>query len=324
MQTAPEIAKGPDMGFTVCGASDVGRTRDSNEDAFSVSDAATSALLTQGEMRVVDGTKPILVAISDGMGGENAGEVASFLALHALRQRVAVKLGQGADRDTLRDAFEYANDIVTSAGSSPVRAGMGATLVAALLDGPQATIAAVGDSRAYVLRRGELLRLTKDQNLLQYLIDRGAIPPGDIGAFPYRSVILQAIGRAASLVVPTSRLALRRNDRLLVCSDGLSSELDDDEIRFLLAADMRLDRICGSLIRAANDRGGRDNITVVLVSAEGAGLPEPTAGESVAATFAPLDGAAGADCHPLPDAVRSVTKRRWSSPKPRDRSIRSR
>lgn len=279
----------PAIRFTLCAASDVGRVRQSNEDAFSLSDAATDRVLTDGGRCVIDASKPVLLAVSDGMGGENAGEVASALALQALRHAVAASLGEAGHAETLRKAFASANDIVTTAGLGPACEGMGATLVAALLDGSHAYIAGVGDSRAYVLRRGELAQLTKDETLLQYLIDRGGVPPRDFEASHYRNMLLQAIGHADPLSVSVSRLALRRHDRLLLCSDGLSNELNDAEIRFLLATDLPLEQACGNLIGAANDRGGHDNVTVALVCAEGAHLPEASPGEPVAATVVSLD-----------------------------------
>lgn len=283
------VISAPGITFTLCAASDVGRLRESNEDGFALSDAETGLLLTEGGACAIDGRKRVLLAVSDGMGGENAGEVASGLALQALRDRVAATLDDGPHQATLRRAFERANDVVTGAGVGPAREGMGATLVAALIDGAEAILASVGDSRAYLLRRGELTQLTRDQNLHQYLLERGGVVPEDTRSLRYRSVLLQAIGRAASLWVPVSRLSLRRHDRLLLCSDGLPSELGNDEIRFLLAGDLPPERIGANLVGAPNDRGGHDNITVALLFAEGADLVEPTPDESVAATVGFFD-----------------------------------
>jgi serine/threonine protein phosphatase PrpC len=160
---------------------------------------------------------------------------------------------------------------------------MGATLVAALVAGTQAWVANVGDSRAYVLRGDEFVQVTKDQSMLQSLIDAGVLTPEQIAKFPNRNVILQAVGQSQDLQVPVSRLELRRHDLLLLCSDGLWEELDDETIRTILATTPELGLARDRLIAAANEHGGHDNITVVLASVTGAAMTEAT--QSVHATL---------------------------------------
>lgn len=256
--------------LTVCGVTDVGVEREHNEDAFVIADVMTGDAIDGARPRSVDVAKqPVLLAVADGMGGENAGEVASALTIETLRLGLARAFLRTDRVGSLRTAFEQTHVTVTSAASSPGREGMGATLVAAVVDGSRATVAWVGDSRAYLYGRGSLSQLTKDQSLLQRLIDGGGIDPARIADFPHRNVILQAIGRAPTSVldIPTCEVLLEPGDLLLLCSDGLSGELEHEGIRALLDADVPLDLAAARLVAHANERGGRDNITVVLARA---------------------------------------------------------
>jgi serine/threonine protein phosphatase PrpC len=256
--------------LTVCGVTDVGVVRDHNEDAFAVVNAMSGAVIEGARPRTVDTAKePLLLAVADGMGGENAGEVASALTIETLRAVLARAFLRTDRIGSLRSAFEHTHVAVTNAAASPGHEGMGATLVAALVDGTRATIAWVGDARAYLYSEGSLSQLTKDQSLLQRLIDGGQIDPARIADFPHKNVILQAIGRSPTPVldVPTCEVAFKHGDVLLLCSDGLSSELSDDDIRALLAAGGPLDIAAARLVAHANERGGNDNVTVVIAAA---------------------------------------------------------
>ncbi len=258
--------------LAVHASSDLGRERSNNEDAFVVADAFTGIDEHDVEGNFEISERAMLLAVTDGMGGENAGEVASGLTLASLRRGVARELPRGETADALRAAIEHANAVVTDAARTPGREGMGATLVTAIIQGAEATIGCVGDSRIYILRNGHLSQLTKDQSFIQYLIDSNAIKPEEIASFPHRNVILQAVGRAENLSVPIARIALRRGDVLLLCSDGLTGEVDDNKIRDILTT-APAGAACATLIEAANANGGHDNITVIVASIDGDGVP---------------------------------------------------
>jgi PPM family protein phosphatase len=264
-----------DAAITVCATTDLGRERANNEDAYVVWDARTQ-LMFGFPMGVAHGVPygATLLAVADGMGGENAGEVASGLTLQSLRLAIARRLLRSSPAAALRSAIQSANEAVTAAADVPGRMGMGSTLVAALVEEDRAYVATIGDSRAYVLRGDTLVRLTKDQTYLQLLIDQHVLTPREVEHFPHKNVILQAIGRTKTLRVPIKQWTLCRNDVLLLCSDGLTGEVEDDEIRAILCAAPCLDDATRGLVRAANARGGHDNITVVLAQVHGRMLAE--------------------------------------------------
>jgi PPM family protein phosphatase len=264
-----------DAAITVCATTDVGRERSNNEDAYVVCDARTQIMFgfPMGVAHAVPYGSTLL-AVADGMGGENAGEVASGLTLQSVRLAIARRLPRGGPAAALRSAIQIAHEAVTAAADVPGRLGMGSTLVAALVEGDRAYVATIGDSRAYVLRGDRLLRLTKDQTYLQLLIDHRVLTPQEIERFPHKNVILQAIGRTKALRIPIKQWTLRRDDVILLCSDGLTGELDDDEIRAMLRAAPSLDDATRSLVAAANARGGHDNITVVVAQVDSRMLAE--------------------------------------------------
>jgi serine/threonine protein phosphatase PrpC len=266
--------------LSVFGMTDVGRMRETNEDAFLVGDARVTRRNAPLTSRVACpmSAPSILVAVADGMGGENAGEVASELALRASHEELARALPEREAPSALRAAFRKANAAVLAAADAPDREGMGSTLVALLFEAGQAYIANVGDSRAYLLRGGDLIPLTRDQTYLQYLIDQGELSSEQIATFPYKNLLIQAIGASEALDVPIQRLSLRRDDLLLLCSDGLTREIEVDQARAIVQASTPLEEMCHRLVAAANDQGGHDNVTVVLARATG-DLPPPQPGE---------------------------------------------
>ncbi|MEO7109073.1 MAG: protein phosphatase 2C domain-containing protein [Polyangiaceae bacterium] len=278
MSSQSSLRQNHKIELVIRAASDLGRERSNNEDAFAVADALTGINEQDVEGNFEISERPMLLAVTDGMGGENAGEVASGLTLASLRRAIAKELPRGETADVLRAAIEYANAVVTGAARTPGREGMGATLVTAIVQGAEATIGCVGDSRIYILRNGHLSQLTKDQSFIQYLIDSKAIKSDEIASFPHKNIILQAVGRAENLNVPIARIALRRGDVLLLCTDGLTGEVADDKIRDILATN-RIDAACKKLIEAANANGGHDNITVIVASIDGDGVPAAAADE---------------------------------------------
>jgi protein phosphatase len=164
---------------------------------------------------------------------------------------------------------------------------MGATVVALLVCGETAYTAEVGDSRAYVLRDGALMQITKDQTYVQLLIERGAMSPDSVRGSTAKNVILQGLGKTEVLCVAQRKLALRNGDLLLLCSDGLSSFVSDVEIASVLASNPSLGDACSGLVAMANERGGQDNITVVAAAVTGP-LPPPKAGEALDQTLTTL------------------------------------
>jgi serine/threonine protein phosphatase PrpC len=265
----------------VFGQTDVGRVRQNNEDAFVIADLMVSqpihAMPSPIDLEV--GVRGVLLAVSDGMGGAQAGEVASALTLHSLRRGMSAEAATA--EEALTQSVERANRKVWDVATSSGRKGMGATLTAVLLHGKRAYVAEVGDSRAYVLRGSRMIPLTHDQSCVQLMLDAGALTREEAETFEYRNVIVQAIGTKPSVVVALNRFTLRRGDRLLLCSDGLSGKVKDDEIRGILSAASRVDAACAELIALANARGGEDNITVVLAEMQGEGLPAYSGEERV-------------------------------------------
>jgi serine/threonine protein phosphatase PrpC len=281
----PDIAS---VAMAVCGISDVGGTRSNNEDAFAVVDLTTGDLVsaTPTGTLVVTGERGILFGVSDGMGGENAGEVASALVLETVRTELGGSF-RGDPAGSLAGAVVEANRCVADAATAPDRDGMGATLVALLVVGGTAVTAEVGDSRAYVFRSGALSLITKDQTHIQLLIDQGLLTAEQAKTSRAKNILLQACGKAPDLVVAQRRFELREGDRLLLCSDGLTSQVTDDEIAEVLAVVDSSEAACAKLVTLANERGGNDNVTVLLADVAGP-LPPPEPGETVLATLVVL------------------------------------
>ncbi len=235
------------MHVGVAAATDKGRVRSSNEDALWTGDS--------------------VFAVADGMGGHAAGEVASATALMPVRTldgRVFANAREA--REALANAVLDANQaVVDKAVADPSMRGMGTTLTAAMFEGRRLHVAHVGDSRAYLLRNGELSQLTTDHTLVQHLIDEGELTPEEAAEHPQRSVITRAIGVSDQVEVDSLTITLEGDDQLLLCSDGLTGPVSDGEIaRFVLGEDDP-EAAVAKLIEAANAAGGPDNITIVLL-----------------------------------------------------------
>jgi serine/threonine protein phosphatase PrpC len=276
----------PQLRLTLSAVTDVGRVRTNNEDAFLAIDLGTQSTVTeQGALVSCDvGPRGVMLAVSDGMGGAAAGEVASALVLKTLEDTLVA--GQGPTDTVLREAVELANRAVFDAARDQSRRGMGATLTAVLVQGTTAYIAAVGDSRAYLLRGDRFRQMTRDQSYVQVLLDAGLMNRAEAEASPMRNVILQSMGQQPSVQVALGRLELRRGDRLVVCSDGLTGHVKDDEIAMeLRRTDVQLDAIARRLVEAALEGGGEDNITVIVAEVEGDALVRAPLPESVTQTF---------------------------------------
>ncbi len=225
--------------------------------------------------------RPPVFVVADGMGGAQAGEVAAGIAVEAFAQGLT---GSGTVEQRLASLAREANRrIFDIASTQRERAGMGTTLTAAYLDGSQLVIAHVGDSRAYLFRDGSLTRLTQDHSLVDELVRRGKLTEEEAAEHPQRSIITRALGPEADVDVDTWTYPVRAGDLLLLCSDGLTSMISEERVGQILGRSEELEGAAQALINEANQAGGRDNITVVLVrledvpsSADGSG-DQPTA-----------------------------------------------
>ncbi|HYM56355.1 MAG TPA: Stp1/IreP family PP2C-type Ser/Thr phosphatase, partial [Solirubrobacteraceae bacterium] len=226
-------------------ASDLGRQRQGNEDNFFV-------------------RSPVFV-VADGMGGANAGEVASEMAVRSFDP----ELPGGNPAEALVDVIEGANRRIHERSRSDERsAGMGTTVTAAYVSDKEVIVAHVGDSRAYLLRDGELVRLTKDHSLVGELVARGKLTEAQAESHPQRSVITRALGPEANVQVDVDIFQARPGDVFLLCSDGLTSMVHEPKLQPLFEDAGDLETLGRRLIDAANEAGGRDNITVILFRLE--------------------------------------------------------
>lgn len=231
-----------------------------------------------------------LFAVADGMGGAQAGEVASRMAVDVLQEGLGQGTGTVAER--LTDRVATANTrIFDRARTDQGSAGMGTTLTAAYVDTDELVVVHVGDSRLYRWRDGTLERLTDDHSLVEELVRQGRLTPEEAAEHPQRSIITRALGPESEVAIDSEVLAVENDDVFLLCSDGLTTMVSDDAIADLLAADGTLADRASALVDAANAAGGRDNITVLLFRVETTGdggmaaakatevTPEPTTAE---------------------------------------------
>jgi protein phosphatase len=251
---------------TICEArSDVGRKRKGNEDALSLN-------REQG-----------LFVVADGMGGHAAGEVASRVAVDAIEEFVTVTGGNDEitwpyglddsisyDGNRLKTAIRHANHrVIETMRQSSEYEGMATTVAAVLVDGDMAHLAHVGDSRIYLWSQAELRQLTIDHSWVNEQIQNGIISPEQARSHPLRNVVTRALGGRSELVVDVQSRRVRPGEILLLCSDGLTTMVPDVEIaRILAAADGDIARAAQGLVDEANERGGEDNITVLLLRFE--------------------------------------------------------
>ena len=274
---------------SVFGKTDLGRAREHNEDTFLVADLSTGNASLHPEVRRHEvGPRGSLFMVADGMGGAAAGELASAMAADLIYHHLATAWvtddDASADRFAfrMREAVELANQkIYGYAREHPEVRGMGTTVTAAGVNGHDLYLAQIGDSRAYLVRNGSAIQLTKDQSLMQRLVDAGELTEEEAEHSERRNIILQALGPDPRVKVDLTRQTLRRGDTLIICSDGLSGLVRREEFPAMVAAHAELSDLCGALIDLANERGGPDNITVVAARFEGDGLPEADESEGV-------------------------------------------
>jgi serine/threonine protein phosphatase PrpC len=246
------------------GVTNVGRVRTNNEDCF----------------RIVEDLN--LFVLSDGMGGEAHGEIASAMAVDAVVKHCQetendpamtifgdMPAGWSEKTRRLSSAVHLANkSIYDSAQANPAQRGMGATVTAGWIDGNRLSIAHVGDSRAYILRGGNLQQLTSDHSLVAEQVRRGILTPAEAERSEMQSVLLRALGAHEEIEVDSEEHALFGNDVLLLCSDGLTRMVTDPEIAGTLQAEPDPTKASERLVELANEQGGADNVTAVVVRME--------------------------------------------------------
>jgi len=263
----------------VFGRTDVGLVREHNEDNFLIADLTNANRSILPEVRTHRiGPRGTVFTVCDGMGGAAAGEVASRISIdtiYEILQGGDPPIGDVGLARRLNDAIcEAGTRIFTAAKLNRGQRGMGTTVTAAVLNGPRLILGQVGDSRAHVVRRGALVQVTKDQSLVQQLIDAKQLTHEEAKAFDRSNIILQALGTTEEVHVDVTSVALRRKDALVMCSDGLSGRVDPEMIcRVVSETDEPMDA-CRRLTELACENGGDDNITVIVARFDGAGLPE--------------------------------------------------
>jgi protein phosphatase len=251
--------------FSAYGRSDIGLHRTKNEDGFVILDLTRET--TYEPAVVVEqpiGARGVLVAVCDGIGGHHAGEVASSLALETLETEMQRLSGACPRPKLFKKAVEVVNQRVWAEASlHPKLSGMGTTLTAALICQERVLIAHVGDSRGYFARGGRVEQITKDQSIAGQLVASGTMTEEQARRTPFRHVLLQAIGTKERVEIALDGIDLARGDSLLLCSDGLSGKVAITDLEGHLAGDDL--KVCGdALVALANERGGEDDITVVI------------------------------------------------------------
>lgn len=253
------------MAVKAFGLTDIGRKRKHNEDSFTMD-------LDEG-----------LFVVADGMGGHAAGEVAAKITVETIAEFIeATSQKEEAtwpfhydhqyqfNSNRLLVAIEKANErVIAAVTSQPSLKGMGTTVVAAVFNGAMLSLAHVGDSRAYRLRAGELARLTDDHSWVHEQIVAGILTEEEAKAHPLKNVVTRALGGGATVVPDIREHQIQPGDRYVFCSDGLTTMLPDEEIRETIQNTPDLEKACRLLVDKANDRGGLDNITVILVDVVG-------------------------------------------------------
>jgi PPM family protein phosphatase len=273
----------------VLGRTDVGRTREHNEDAFLVADLTTGAVSEQAEaVTYTLGPRGALFMVADGLGGAAAGEIASGMAVDIVLQELRRTWVNASITDpdtfahTLKRACDLANTrIYEYAMKNPDHRGLGTTATIAGLLGDTLYLVQVGDSRAYIVRDGVAQQITKDQSLMQRLIEAGELTPEEAEQSERKNIILQALGPEPTVKTDLTHQPVRRGDMLVLCTDGLSGQVRKEEISRVVQEEPDLTLAGQTLINRANENGGPDNITVVIARLEGEGLAPPGRGDTV-------------------------------------------
>jgi serine/threonine protein phosphatase PrpC len=265
----------PSPFLDVCARTHVGMHRPNNEDRLLIADLTVQ----RGEFgafagRIAAGDGAALLAVCDGMGGEAGGEVASSTAVSALYRGAQARLpdpsAEGVARGLFETVLQASAEIEAIGRSQPELRRMGTTATVCTVADRMLFVAHVGDSRAYLLRNGALVQLTRDQTLVTLLLERGQLTPDEVKTSEMGHVILQALGHPGGVDVDLGSVALCRGDILLVCSDGLYGCVDDRTMANVLASKSTPTECCDELVELALLAGGPDNVTCVVARCEGA------------------------------------------------------
>lgn len=317
MSTRPQAA----VIVHVYGQTDVGRTREHNEDAFVVADLTRGNVSLEPAVRTHEvGDRGTLFMVADGMGGAAAGEIASEMAVEIVQSELQEMLceGDAPDEERFATAIKRATasanaHIHAFAVEHPEYRGMGTTATVAGILGDTLYLAQVGDSRAYLVRGGVGRQITKDQSLMQKLIEAGEMTEEEAEQSERRNIILQALGPEANIKVDLTHQPVRRGDVLVLCSDGLSGQVRADEIARVVSGEKDLSAACSRLIELANESGGPDNITVVVARFEGEGLGSPVETDDVGHRTFPLSTDSGPT--PVVDTIGTATTKEMPAAK---------
>jgi protein phosphatase len=276
--------------------SHIGRVRKGNEDNYlllHISSSKTWTCSQEANEFIIESQKfevdekGVVLAVSDGMGGALAGEVASKMAVETvggqllnddLNKTDTSEITNDSLIEKLYEATVYANHLIHRQGRSDSQySGMGATFTAAGITRRTIDLVQVGDSRAYLVRGKKIYQVTKDQSLVQQLIDAKQISPEEAETHSLKNVILQALGAQNEIYPVPARFAPRRDDILLICSDGLSNKVGSADMQRIVLNNLdKLHLASAELVKSANERGGEDNITLILAKLSGDDLPEST------------------------------------------------
>ena len=232
----------------IFGKSDIGRRRSSNQDDYAFGRLGSSA---------------VWAAVCDGMGGANGGNVASAMAVREISRHIESDYREGCKPNSIKTLLQSAV-YTANAEIYEALAGMGTTVVAAVVADKLACIAHVGDSRAYLIHEDAICQITRDHSVVQEMVEAGQITQEEARAHPNKNVITRALGIVPEIAIDYSEVTLQRGDALILCTDGLSNQMEADEIKNIVKAGV--EDACARLVTQANARGGPDNITVVLLS----------------------------------------------------------
>jgi len=268
MEGMPRAKAASATAVTVCGATDIGLVRRQNEDTFMIADLRSGELSSPCAATDFSvSSNGVLLVVCDGMGGHAAGEIAARIAAHAIK-KVLVNEGPTVSEhpvEAMKHAVLDANQaVLAEADANPEERGMGTTCTAAIVLPTGLVIGHVGDSRAYLLRDGQLRALTRDQSLASQLMEAGVLDSEQARRSPHRHVLLQALGGRSRLEPVITEVDLRAGDRVLLCSDGLHGPVRNERIAEILATTHDLTAAAKGLIAEALGAGGPDNVTVLV------------------------------------------------------------
>ncbi|HET9635816.1 MAG TPA: PP2C family serine/threonine-protein phosphatase [Gemmatimonadaceae bacterium] len=255
----------------IYGTTNVGLIRADNQDAFLIANLETGDIATTSAPSTISvHTAPFIMIVADGVGGAASGALASSIAtetilgeLHRWWRKVPKRSAESIEA-ALKRGIDAANrEIFQTATTSPEHHGMGTTATLALVIEGEAFIAQVGDSRAYLIRKGTAKQLTKDQSFVQRLIDAGRMTAKEAAQSEHRNIILQALGPEEKVVTDFYRVKLENDDAMVLCSDGLSNQVSNEDIARIARGAAKPQDVCNALIEEALHTGAPDNVTVV-------------------------------------------------------------